>query len=166
MQDNLSSLLGAMLGQGRGGNNILRKGDHAAASMLLDIRGDDHLVKAGEALITGAVILIHASRKPDTTLETLQLLLEDMLTSSIERVLEQTHAMMHMGDEELAASPYQGSMVATVIRGMSEDNELGTVTHDELIAYLDGPLAETNKANMARMLAIIDSKKEPAKPTT
>jgi hypothetical protein len=157
------SILEALFG-GSEVNEALRQGDHLAASQLL-LQPEGDAVKIIETLMCGAAIAIFASRRPGAPLEEITVILERVLYDSIETVLEQAHSMLHSGDERLVKSPFVGSMFGTVTRGLSEKNELGTVEHGELIAFLDGPLKAKQDAVMAIISERVAARKAEAQPT-
>lgn len=124
----------------------LRTADAFAAQAMLETTD---ATNAAETLMASAAMLLFSSRADDVSLSTITTMLDGLLVNGISRILDRSHSVMHRHPEE--RSPFAGTMLGAVVRGLHKDNIVSGFDHDDLVAFIDGPLAERIKRTQAEL---------------
>lgn len=136
--DSLGSLLDHLMrGSGRT-DPMIKEADSLAA--ITTLRFPDS-AKAAEILFAAGALCLLTGRQPKSSLEANFLIMRGAFSRGLNTIIEQAHSRLHNGTPTEQASVFCGSMVASVIRGMSPENHVGTFTHDELVKFMEHTFA-------------------------
>lgn len=109
-------------------------------------------VKAICNLLGAAVLTGFASRAENRTLADVLAMLQGALIIATEEIATQLHGAYHDTEapDIVKANPLAGTRLGSLIRGMTaKGDQLAPLPHDELVAFVKGPLDEASKAQEA-----------------